>query len=187
MAAHAVLILDLDSTSDTALERTLAKNRSRRNALQRFVGLTRALLSGTRKGTMSLLVDGSATAKASQTISCDQSSATDGTDDITIGQVTLSVVASASTENQFEQGASDADFASNLAAAINDHSVLGLLFTAESDGVDEVTVTANLPGAWAHQIGLAESGSGMTLGGDFFASGAGLTGDLSFDEAGFGG
>lgn len=111
-------------------------------------------------------------AYASQTVTCDQASAVDGTDDITIGSVTLSVEASPSGENQFDSGSTDAEFATNLAAAINGHSTLGDFLTATASAA-VVTITSNTPGAIGNEIALAETGNGMTLGAAALAGGTG--------------
>jgi len=115
-------------------------------------------------------------AAASQTIGCDFSDAIDGTDTVTIGAVTLSVEASPGNENEFDSGADDIEFAANLTDAINDHSVLGLAFSAVTDGVDTVTVTALDPGVIGNQVALSEAGIGFTLGGAVLAGGAAAAG-----------
>ena len=113
-----------------------------------------------------------ASACASQTVNCDYSDAVDGTDDITIGGTTLSVEASPATEDEFDSGTDDAEFADNLAAAINAHSVLSKIVRATSDGVSDVTITSLYPGPIGNLILLAESGNGLTLGDTALAGGA---------------
>jgi phage tail sheath gpL-like len=116
---------------------------------------------------------------ASQTVTC----ATVNADEtFVIGATTFTAKASPSGEEEFDQSGTDAQTATDLAAKISAHSTIGKLFIASADsGV--VTVSARQKGAWANQIALSETGTGMTLGGSFMASGAGGADDAasSFD------
>jgi len=139
---------------------------------RRAISELHAALTGTRRGYVRLVL---ATAAASQTVTCDQSAAVDGTDDITIGAAagdTISVEAAPSGEDEMDSGTTDAEFADNLAVAVNAHSVISKLVYAVSDGVSVVTLYAVMPGPVGNLISLTETGSGFVVGAALLAGGA---------------
>lgn len=115
------------------------------------------------------------TVAASQTLTCDQASAVATTDTLTVGGITCASVASGPEVDSGEWllGADDGEMADNLAAAINGHTTLGKIVTAESDGVDTVTITAKVAGTLGNLVTLAEAGSGITLTGTALTGGDG--------------
>lgn len=139
-----------------------------RRTINEFVNYLGAVKSGNRRGIVRQQVCGVA---ASGTIGCDESDAVDDTDTVTIGATTLAVVETPADEDEFAAGATDITFAANLATAINDHSVAGEMYFAESDGVDTVTVTCRVAGAIGNEVALAEVGNGFTLGAAALAGG----------------
>lgn len=173
MAAHAVIVIDLEKGSRKDLIRKIFKGNRWRD-VRGSLPLIGGILGGAFGATVRMMCVEGASARASQTIGCDQSDAVDGTDEVVIAGVTLAVEAAPANENQFAKGADDIEFAANLAAAINAHSVLSTLFDATSDGVDTVTVTALLPGLVYNQVAITETGNGFTLGGAALTGGDGL-------------
>lgn len=174
MAGHAVIIIDTTDLSQSELQNRLQLSGQRHRNLRAIQDLLQRIQGGVCPATVQTQFCSGASVKASFTVTCDYSSAVDGTDDLIIGTVTLSAEASPSGENQWDLGSSDATMASNLADAINGHSTLSQLFSAATDGVDTVTVTALLPGDVYNQIALSENGNGMTLSASYPASGSGM-------------
>jgi hypothetical protein len=167
MAGKLTLVIDTHGDDDAVLQARIhhAEKAQFARAVQNYLN---GLAGGVKRARVRASVSD---AFASQTVTCDQSAAVDGTDELKIGSVTLAVEAAPANEDQFEKGADDAEFADNLAAAINAHSVLSQVVRAESDGVDEVTVTCLVPGLMGNQIALTETGSGFALGGAALAGG----------------
>lgn len=108
--------------------------------------------------------------RASQTVTCAQASAVDGTDELTVAGTVLAVEASSANENQFLKGASNSAFATNLAACINAHTTLSKIVRASASGA-VCTITSKVPGIIGNLITLAETGNGFTLGGAALAGG----------------
>lgn len=164
------LLIQLDIDGFTLQDLTDRYTRTDRYSnIARLHELLGSIGPGRRRAQVYTYVSG---AQPSQTVDMDQAAAVDGTDDITIDGTTLSVEAAPSDENEFLQGADDIEFAANLAAAINAHSVLSLSYRAVSDGVDEVTISHILGGTAGNGKALAETGNGFTLGGATLAGGA---------------
>lgn len=174
MATHLALVIDLERGNLNDLVNKVRKG-NRWKDVRALLPLISGIMGGAIRATVRLQANDLASVFASQTVGCDQSDAVDGTDELTIAGVVLAVEAAPAGENQFAKGADDIEFAANLAAAINAHSTLSGLVSAESDGVDTVTVTALLPGAVYNSIALAEAGAGFTLGGALLAGGVGLS------------
>lgn len=99
------------------------------------------------------------------------------TDAVTIGNVTMTATSTPSVETDWEiDGATDADDATSLAAAINAHSVLGALFTATSAS-NVVTVTCKEKGLFGNLIAFTSADATIVASGSgFLASGAGGAG-----------
>lgn len=174
MAAHLVVVIDVDDMSQTELQNRYQHDNGRHKNIRGVRELLKRVMSGAAPGTIQTQLCANASVKASATVTCVYASAVDGTDDITIAGSTLSVEAAPSGESQWDSGSSNATMADNLAAAINAHSTISQLVSAASDGVDTVTITALLPGDIYNQIDLAETGNGMTLSGANLAGGSGL-------------
>lgn len=114
-----------------------------------------------------------AAVRASQTATLTQASLVDATDTLTTFGVTLTAKTTATTENHFAIGTTNAEAATNLKNAINAHSTLSKYVIATvADSV--VTITVLIPGAGFNFCTLAEAGNGIALGGTVYASGAGL-------------
>ena len=121
------------------------------------------LASGVRMGRVELGVETATVGnKATATVTVADASLVDDTDDLTIGSVTFKWMASPSGESQIDIGGSDAQSATNLAAAINAHSQLAGVVTATAAAA-VVTITADYPGIAGELIALAETGNGQTL------------------------
>lgn len=158
------------------LTSTDLQNRTERadkwDAMAQCMLLLKAVAGGNRNAVLHTQVCG---AIAGVLIGCDVSDAVDGTDDLTIAAgattATISVEASPSGEDQMDGGTTDAEFADNLAAAINAHSVLSTFVRAVSDGVSAVAVYALTAGPIGHGVTLSKTGNGFTLGGAALAGG----------------
>jgi len=149
--------------------RLLLDKTQKRDSVRAHSDFLRQFVGGARRGYARACI---ASAVASGTVTCDFDSVVDGTDDITIGGTALSVEASPSGESQFDGGTTDAELATNLAAAINAHSVLGKIVWADVTSSDVVTIYSKYPGPIGNLVTLAESGNGFTLGAAALASGA---------------
>ncbi len=169
------LTVTFDSPETAAqLVQRFSRTSSKRTTLRELGNYINGLQGGVRRAHVRVQCF---EAFASQTVGCDMSDAVEGTDTLTIGTVTLSVEAAPANESEFLLGADDIEFAANLAAAINAHSVLSLFVQAESDGIDTVTITSLYAGPVGDAIGLAEAGNGFTLGGAALDGG-----DATLDE-----
>lgn len=97
-------------------------------------------------------------------------------DTVTVGSVTLTCKTDVpANENQFRKQTDLATTATNLATAINAHSVLGKIVKA-SAAAGVVTIAALQKGLVGNQIALAKSAAtpaGITVSGAYLASGAG--------------
>lgn len=98
---------------------------------------------------------------------------TESADDTIVigGAVTLTWKVSASGENEVDIGGDSSASATNLAAKINAHSVLGKMFVASADA-EVCSITYPYAGREGALISIAETGSTVTLSGSSFASGA---------------
>jgi phage tail sheath gpL-like len=184
--ASITLVANVANKTKADLDRYLVTAKSKRSMMKRMSQLIRAFIAGVFRGNVTLQVSSAAAVRASQTVTCVEESAVNGTDEISIGSVTLAVEAAPANENQFAKGSGNPAFAAALAAAINGHSVLGQLVLA-TVATNVVTITAILPGLIGNQIALSETGDGMTLGGAALAGGTGGAGEAAFVDAGFGG
>ncbi len=172
MAAHVAILIDTESYAKADLVRKLRKG-NRWYDIRALLPFIRGVISGVFRATVRLQVGSGATVVASQTVTCGNAAAVNGTDTITIGGVTLAVVASPANQNQFLKGASDAAFATNLAAAINAHTTLQQYVVASALAA-VVTIRGLRPGIIYNLVALTEVGNGFTLGGSALANGAGL-------------
>lgn len=170
------LLVHFDSAETAAqLVQRFSRTASKRTTMREVTNYINGLQGGVRRALVNVQCF---EAFASQTVGCDQSDAVDGTDELTIGTVVLAVEAAPATESQFLKGADDIEFAANLAACINAHSVLSLFVRGESDGVDTVTISCLYGGPVGDAIPLVETGNGFTLGGSALDGG-----DASLDES----
>lgn len=168
MAAFTVVIQD-GSASASQLARWLDKSDKRR-AFKALLNYLHGILSGSMSGFLTTQVG---SAFASQTVTVSQAAAVNGTDTLVIAGsngATLAVVASPANENQFLKGASNAAFATNLAAAINAHATLSKFVRAKASGA-VVTIYSLVPGILGNLITLSETGNGFTLGAAALAGG----------------
>jgi hypothetical protein len=148
---------------------------TKQTSLREIGNFIAAMNGGMRRGLIRAVVG---TARASKAVNCDQSDAVDGTDALTIAGTALSVEAAPASEDEFEKGADDIEFADNLAAAINAHSVLKKLVYAVSDGVSDVTVYSKYPGTIGNLITLSEAGNGLTIAGGATALSGGTSDEI---------
>jgi len=171
MAATLSLVISINpGDQDDWIER-LKFTSDRRQVLREVTTALNGVRGGARRATVCVHVDDGAAVAASQTVTMDQAAAVDGTDDITFDGETLSVETTPANEDEFAKGADDIEFAANLAAAINAHTVLKKRWVAESDGVDTVTITSLMLGDVMNGVAIAETGTGMTLGAATFTGG----------------
>lgn len=96
-----------------------------------------------------------------------------GTDTVVIGTVTLTWEAAPANENEILVGADDDECAINLAAAINDHSILGAVLVAEAVDNTCIIVYPSASSA-AALLSITETGTGVALTANDFASSATL-------------
>lgn len=151
--------------SEYDIERLLTADNSsnRAQAGRKLMAYIRSLMGGARRAA---LIIGAYAVKATGTLTGTSVIATDA---VTIAGVTLTCVASGATEDQFNIGADDDETMENLAAAINAHSDLSGIVTADT-AANVVTVSAAKPGLIGN--GLAISSADATI----VASGTHLTG-----------
>ncbi len=169
MAASTILTITValhGESPQTALERYIGgKNDSRHAALEKLRLLLSKLEAGQAIGKVHMFSDQADGTQATGSIACTQASAVDGTDTVVIGDVTLSVVASPSSDpglGQFAKGASDTAMGDNLAAAINAHPRLKGVVTA-ANVAGTVTLTAVDKGTHGNLIVMTETGNSMVL------------------------
>ena len=98
------------------------------------------------------------------------------TDLVVIGTVTLTADATPADENEWALGADDAGDATNLAAAINAHSVLSKVVVATSAS-NVVTVTALAKGVVGNMIPISSPDTTITESGAFLTGGTGGAAD----------
>jgi hypothetical protein len=170
MAALLLVIQDA-SASASQLARDVDRS-DRRRSMRAVLTYIQRIISGAASGYVTSVV---ASTFATRNVTCSQAGAVDGTDELTVAGTVLAVEAAPATESEFLKGASNAAFATNLAAAINAHSVLSKIVRAKATAA-VVAITSKIPGPIGNLITLAETGNGFTL------AGAALTGGAS-DEA----
>jgi hypothetical protein len=137
-----------------------------------------AVAAGVRDGKVSARVDSLTRGAAAQTIVCDNATGTAG-DKLFItvpGRAryafTAVTGAAVAANGEYSIDTSDTAMASSLVLAINAVAGIKHILTATSS-TDTVTVTAQLPGTWAHTITLLKS---VTQAGTLTLGGATLTG-----------
>lgn len=170
MANQSVILITHDETAgkmQELIQTTDAKNKPLANA--RLAKYVSAIGAGIRKATVEVDV---ASVKASGTFTF--SGVTTANDTVLINGVTFTAVASGATGNQWNNGATASDSATNLAAAIN-ASVTALVsgYVTASSVAGVVTVTAARPGILGNCITIAK---GVDAGTVDTVSGARLTG-----------
>lgn len=136
----------------------------------------------TRGGKLAMTIDsvdsGTVLEDVSVTVTITDASLVSGTDSLTIGATTIVWEASPADEDDVDIGGSDAQSATNLAAAINAHSALqGVVSATSAAGV--VTITLSGASRLARHILLAEAGSGQVLSATSFAPAGTLTASLT--------
>ncbi len=171
MATTRLTITYASDKSAADVAQLLSSGPDSRNAVLALANYLRAGATGVRG--IKVEVEQSPAA-ASQTITCDQASAVAATDEVTIGGISCASVAAdpTVTDGEWLLGADDDAMATNLAAAINGHSTLGLIVSATAASA-VVTVTARVPGTLGNLVELSETGNGLTLGAAAMAGGDG--------------
>lgn len=138
-----------------------------------------AIASGVRDGKVTARVDSVTRGAASQTVTCDNATATAGDLlHITIPgfpRYSLTAVSGSATaaSGEYSIDTSDAAMATSLAAAINALPGLSRHVSAEAAS-DVVTITARQLGTWAHSIALVKdvtNSGALTLGGSTMSGG----------------
>lgn len=154
-----------------ATVRTRVTRTPKGDAIRGFVNEFNGCAVGARRGMARVYVS---SATASQTVTCSQAAAVDDTDTLTVGGTVLSIKASPANESQVDSGATNAEFAANMVAAINAHTVISkFCFAAVTTSASGIfTIYAAVPGTIGNFITLAEAGNGFTLGGATLANGA---------------
>jgi len=156
------LFLSLPGRSVTELRNRLDKG-DRRQQMRAIQNQLNGIAGGLDDAEVRTQVS---TACASFTVTCDYDTLVLDTDNLSIGAVTLTAATTPATENDFAGGSTDATLATNLAAAINAHSVLSEFCTAAASS-DVVTVTVNVPGVLGNQLLLADTGTSFTRSGNY--------------------
>jgi hypothetical protein len=144
-----------------------------RSALQRFINLLVAIVSGIARGRLRVGIDDSTGVSATGTIACTQASCTAG-DKIWIDRIAFTAVSGTPdlTLGQFAIITSDSAVATSLAAAINGYpAARGKLSASPSSGT--VTVTYVPPGTPGNSIRMFKE---VTTAGAFTLSGTTLSG-----------
>lgn len=141
--AQSLLVIEDHEETAAKLTTMVQKNADNPHAfLSEFINWLMRMQMGLEHCSLRLEVGG---AQAATTVSCDEVVA-DNT--FVLGEVTLTGKVSPSGENQFAIGSDDDDAATNLAAAINAHSVLSQMVsaavaTAEVSEVTTITCVAD--------------------------------------------
>lgn len=148
----------------------LVDSRDRKSGAKRLYNYIGSLVAGGRHASIDAYTSTDAPVAASGTFTLASAVATDA---ITIGTVTLTASSTPANENQWEiDGASDAADAASLAAAINAHSVLSTVVSAEA--ADEVvTVTVLQKGVLGNQVPISSADATITASGTFLTGGTG--------------
>jgi len=167
MAAFTMVVQTDADISATQLAQTLDKS-GKHQAMKALRALLRKVESGNQPAYLTTQV---ASAFASATVTCTQASAVDGTDEVVIAGTTLAVEAAPANQSEFLKGASNAAFATNLAACINAHTVLQKIVRAKAV-TNVCTITCRIPSPLGNLITLTETGNGMVVSGALFTGGA---------------
>ena len=173
MAAFVRLEIELDDETQAILLPKLVNSgaRDKRRDIAEFQNLLAAVVSKRKRGIVRMQVG---SAYATQTITCDYDTLVLDTDEVTIGPQSLLAATTPADEDEFAGGSDDATLATNLAAAINAHSVLSTLFSA-SAAAAVVTIKALQGGILSNEVVLSETGTSFTLGAAAPAGGAAST------------
>lgn len=167
MASSLVLTIKSDKTqavNQTAFQLNANKGKEAMLALSQ---LFKELASRNHRGVVDIQTGSAAPVAASATFTLVSVVATDT---VTIGPTTFTFTSDPSLETDVEvDGATDADDATALAAAINAHSTVGQVVTAEAAS-NVVTVTAKQKGVVGNFINFSSGDATIT------ASGANLSG-----------
>jgi hypothetical protein len=124
-----------------------------------FVGRTlMGLLGGVRRGNIYGVILDNAGTRSTGNIACTRANAAGDTITFTYGAqtVVLTEATTPANENQFARGASDTTCAANLALVINNHSILGTLYTALG-AIGDCGLTAKLPTVLMQDIAMTTS------------------------------
>lgn len=144
--------------------------------------LVRRLAAGTLSGRVSMVCDAGAGAQATGTITCAFASAV-ANDTVTIAGEVFTVIANTATpvlgSNQFRAGATNAELAANLAAAINASPIAGGIVSATAAAA-VVTLTARVRGLYGNGITQVTSKpAAFTLSGATLTGGTASTGNAA--------
>ena len=154
-------VLQADYQLDANAKRDTAKALSR---------LLDKLATGYKRGVIDVQTGSAHPVAASGTLTLTSAVATDA---VTIGAVTLTASSTPADEGEWEiDGADDAADAESLAAAINAHSVLSQVVSAESTS-NVVTVTCLTKGVVGNQIALSSADATIVASGTHLAGGTG--------------
>lgn len=158
MAALTLTVEYDDSTDGVSVASRLAYDASAR--MEAMVALSNefaAIAGGATRANVTLGVQSDGGTRASGAITLTSGIAPG--DMVDIGPASLEFVAgSPADENEVQIGGDEGESADNLAAAINAHSGLSGLVSAESDGAGVVSVTAVAPGLSGNLIGIGGTG-----------------------------
>lgn len=168
------LILKTDKSQSDLQDLFTNSNDQAETVKQRLAQFFRDLQSGTTRANIDIYEGSAAPVAASATLTLVSAVATD---EITIGPVTFTATSTPSAETDWEiDGATDADDATSLAAAINAHSTVSQVVTA-SAASNVVTVTCNFKGVVGNFINISSADATITASAANLGSGAGVTSD----------
>ncbi len=155
-----------------ALRHRFDKSHNRHRMFGGILNYLYAILGGNKSAFVQVEL---CSAYAAGYVDCDNSDAVNGTDELTVAGTVLAVEASPASEDQFAKGATDATFATNLAAAINAHTTLSKIVRAyvASSPTNRCHIVSRVPGPIGNLVTLAETGNGFVLSAAALASGAG--------------
>lgn len=158
MAVVSLTIAYDDSIDATSIARRLAyDSHARMEAMVALSNEFAAIAGGATRANVTLGVQSDGGTRASGTITL--TSGLGAGDMVDIGPASLEFVAgSPADENEVQIGGDEGESADSLAAAINAHSGLSGLVSAESDGAGVVSVTAVAPGLSGNLIGIGGTG-----------------------------
>jgi hypothetical protein len=134
----------------TTVGSQLADGRATRKVAVAASNLLAALASGVLKGKLWVEVTSDSGTYPTGAIACTQANAAGNYVRWTYGALTITLAEG----TDFLRGASDTTCATNLAAAINAHPVLGSLYTAAGDAGD-CELTGKIPGAALTDIAMS--------------------------------
>jgi phage tail sheath gpL-like len=161
------LVLTISTTKDPAQFKKAGQDQAN---LVRLINLLSGFAGGALQGTIDIQSDSSSPTAASGTLTLTSAIATDA---ITIGTVTLTASSTPAGEDEWEiDGADDAADAASLATAINAHSVLSKVVSAEASS-NVVTITALQKGVVGNQIPISSADATIVASGSFLSGGTG--------------